>query len=485
MQINGINVDIEIPIAYNYLFQPARYKVSYGGRGAGRSWSYIRALIIQSLSAKKLILCCREIQSSIKKSVYTLLTEQIDVLKLSKYYRITNNSIVCNRTGSEFIFQGLFRNQTALKSIEGVDICDVEEAETVSDESWNILLPTIRSKTIHDRSEIWIKFNTRYEDDPTYIRFVKNKPQGAIVKKTSWQDNPWFPDVLKDQMKEDFAFRPIEAKNIWNGEPIGAGRKIYPDFKDDLHIRSFNFQEIREKSQCFMSIDPAQKYYAACIWIAQWPNNMGGLTKWIYNEYPQHNDLPDFFHKCRNTVLWPGTLKDMATQIYAHDRTDSGLKVTKRAIDTRFAKGTGGSDYASDTQGLVSEFAKQQNGGLKFECPWEKTIDQQRSNIIRDLQYNTLLPISAWNEPNLFVAPWCHNMIQSFKNHRLEEGSEAESPTYKDFSDALRICYAIMDKVQYKNVYGQTQQNQSQPNRPRIDTGAGYGGGNSTSWLGV
>jgi len=476
---NELLSKILIPGAYRFLFQPARYKVSYGGRGAARSWSYIRALLIKALNDKLLILCCREIQSSIRKSVYTLLTQQIDSLGLTSKFDVTHDNIICKETGSEFIFAGLYRNTTALKSIEGVDIVDVEEAETVSDESWNILLPTIRKSG----SEIWIKFNTRYEDDPTYQRFVKNKLDNAIVKFTTWRDNPWFPDVLREEMKTDFAFRPREAKNIWDGEPIGAGRKLYPDFSDKVHVRDFEFAAIREKAQCFMAIDPAQKYYPACVWLAQWPNSAGGLIRWVYNEWPGKNDLPDWFHKCRKTILYPGSLADMSREIYAHDRNDVGMRVIKRAIDTRFAKGSGGgSFYAGDTQGLVSEFAKRDNGGLRFECPWEKSIDMQHSNIVKDMQFNTLLELSTFNEPNLFVAPWCLNTIQSLKNHRLEEDSEKESELYKDYSDALRICYAAIDNVTYKNASGQPQ-----PKAPKVSplfVGVGADSGSSNGWMG-
>ena len=483
------NLRIEIPDAYSFLFDEKtslglypRYRICYGGRGAGRSWAFIRALLIRAMSEKLLILCCREIQSSIRKSVYTLLTQQIDSLGIASSFDITRDNIVCKESGSEFIFQGLYRNTTALKSIEGVDIVDVEEAETVSDDSWNILLPTIRKPN----SEIWIKFNTRYEDDPTYIRFVKNKMDNALVKFTTWKDNPWFPEVLKEEMATDFAFRPREAKNIWNGEPIGAGRKCYPEFSDKVHVRDFDFQEIITKAQCFMACDPAQKYYPACVWLAQWPNGSGGLTKWVFNEWPGKSDLPDWFHKVRKTLLFPGSLEDMAREIYAHDRNDVGLRVVKRGIDTRFAKGSGsGSFYTGDTMGLVSEFAKKENGALKFECPWEKTIDVQHSAITKDLQYNTLLALTSYNEPNLFIAPWCLNTIQSLKNHRLEEDSEKESETYKDYSDALRICYATMENVTYKNASGQGQAPAPKVSPLYVGVGSGSAGGNSTGWMGA
>jgi phage terminase large subunit len=196
------------------LFNPeyARYRVLYGGRGGAKSWGVARALLI--LAAKKTlrVLCAREFQTSIKDSVHKLLSDQIFAMGLTSFYEITQTSIR-GVNGSEFSFVGLKNNVANIKSYEGVDICWVEEAQTTSRLSWNTLIPTIRK----EKSEIWITFNPELDTDETYQRFILNPPEGSVVQKIGWQDNPWFPETLvleKDALKA----RDVEAYNtVWEG----------------------------------------------------------------------------------------------------------------------------------------------------------------------------------------------------------------------------------------------------------------------------
>jgi phage terminase large subunit len=199
--------------AYQFLFQPARYKVGYGGRGAGRSWNFGRGLILRAHERKTRILCGREIQSSITESVHRLLSDQIELLNLSEFFEIQTYSIAA-RNGSEFIFEGLRSNVSKIKSLEGVDVVWVEEAENISEDTWSKLIPTIRKRG----SEIWVTFNPFLASDPTYRRFVTSPPPKAIVRKTTYLDNPHFPPELEDervylQSVDDDAYRWI-----WEGE---------------------------------------------------------------------------------------------------------------------------------------------------------------------------------------------------------------------------------------------------------------------------
>jgi phage terminase large subunit len=467
--------EFKILPAYKFLFDKARYKTCFGGRGAGRSWNYSRALLFRAMQRKTRIACFREIQNSIKDSIHRLLTDQIELLGLQSYFVITDNSILCSN-GSEFIFCGLYRNVNKIKSLEGIDIADVEEAESVSEESWQILLPSIRK----EEAEIWIRFNTKYNDDATYQRFVANAPSGAIVKFLNWDSNPKFPEVLKKEKDNDYAFRPHEARNIWGGEPIGYGRKVWPEFDEKIHIRTVPMQVLHEAGNCFMACDPAQHYYPACIWLALLPKNQSNkeFYKYIYAEWPTRGDLNADFHDVRKKLLYTGTLADMAKEIYVKDGTaEHGIKILRRGIDTRFAKGSGASNYFStSTGGIVAEFAKRDNGGLQFDMPSEKVIDVQRDAIIKDLQYNKLAPVNAFNEPNLFISPNCTNMITSLKNHRLEEDSERESEKYKDFSDALRILYATISGWRYQS---------PKPKSEFIESNYISGGNNANAgWMG-
>ena len=134
---------VEFPQKLEILFEPKRYKVLYGGRGGAKSWGVARALLVLGVKKTTRVLCAREFQNSIGQSVHKLLSDQIIALKLESFYEITQNSIR-GKNGSEFAFVGLKNNVANIKSYEGVDICWVEEAQSVSKTSWNVLIPTIR-----------------------------------------------------------------------------------------------------------------------------------------------------------------------------------------------------------------------------------------------------------------------------------------------------------------------------------------------------
>jgi phage terminase large subunit len=171
-----------------------------------------RALLVKGAKSPMRFLCAREFQTSIKDSVHKLLTDQIFALGLESFYEITQNSIR-GKNGTEFAFVGLKNNIANIKSFEGVDLCWVEEAQTVSKLSWNVLIPTIRK----DKSEIWITFNPELETDETFQRFVVSPPQNAVVQKINWSDNPWFPETLELE-RQALKNRDIEAYNtVWEG----------------------------------------------------------------------------------------------------------------------------------------------------------------------------------------------------------------------------------------------------------------------------
>lgn len=207
------SLTIELPHKLDFLLgDSARYKVAYGGRGSAKSWSFSESLLIRGVEKPTRILCCREFQKSISESVHQLLCDQIARLNLGYYYSITNTNIT-GRNGTSFGYAGLRHNASGLKSYEGVDIAWVEEAQTVSKRSWEILIPTIRK----DNSEIWVSFNPELEDDETYKRFVLSQPHDSIVVKMNWQDNPWFPSVLRLE-KDELAIRDPDAYlNVWEG----------------------------------------------------------------------------------------------------------------------------------------------------------------------------------------------------------------------------------------------------------------------------
>lgn len=202
------------------LFGSAPYKVAHGGRGSAKSWSFARGLLLHGVNKPLRILCAREIQKSIKDSVHQLLKDQVTALGLEAVYEAKETEIVSRRNSSRFLFVGLSDlTADSIKSYEGIDICWVEEAHTITDRSWKILIPTIRK----DGSEIWISFNPQLETDPTYVRFVIDPPEGTIVVSMNWRDNPFWNQNLEAKRLEDKQKLPkAEYDNIWEGECLPA-----------------------------------------------------------------------------------------------------------------------------------------------------------------------------------------------------------------------------------------------------------------------
>ena len=212
MEATGV---VELKKVYKPLFAPKRYKIYYGGRGAGKSTAFALTLLTLGCQKKLRILCTREIQGSMKQSVHKLLEQCIDKLGLGTYYKVTREGI-WGINGTEFIFHGLRHDPMQIKSLEGVDICWVEEAQKITNESWEILIPTIRKKG----SEIWVSFNPNLETDPTYQKFVINnhRPEDTLLVKTNHDDNPFFSMELQKELDYMKEYDYDEYLHVWEGE---------------------------------------------------------------------------------------------------------------------------------------------------------------------------------------------------------------------------------------------------------------------------
>lgn len=199
------------------LFKPSRYKIYFGGRGGAKSVSIARALLVLGYSEKHKILCAREIQKSIQDSVHSLLKEQIEELGLTDFYEIQKSTIL-GRNGTEFLFAGLRSNIANVKSIPNITRAWIEEAQSASTANIKTLALTVRAKD----SEIWMSFNPELEDDPVYQEYVVSPPDDSVVVKINYDDNPFFPDVLRREMESDKRKNYENYKHIWLGQPKQA-----------------------------------------------------------------------------------------------------------------------------------------------------------------------------------------------------------------------------------------------------------------------
>lgn len=178
---------IQLPEWAKKLNHPARYKVMYGGRGGGKSWTIARALLLDGLVNPGRILCARETMKSMADSVHEVLSKQIQAMNLGGRYEVLANEIRGIGIDTQFGYAGL-RTQgiTNIKSWEGARRCWVEEAQVVSKKSWEVLTPTIRAPG----SEIWIGLNPELDTDYTYTEYVTNPQPDSIVIPVNWRDTP-------------------------------------------------------------------------------------------------------------------------------------------------------------------------------------------------------------------------------------------------------------------------------------------------------
>lgn len=228
--------------------KPAPYKISFGGRGSGKSWSFA-SLLMQELTAEKhALLCCREIQKSLADSSYKLCVDTIERLHLNGW-TITKETLE-NENGSRVIFRGLkdLRAGNAIKSLEGYDRCWIEEAQSISLESLQLLLPTIRVLG----SEIWACYNPNTEEDA--IEMLKLR-EGAIVVPCNWNDNPWFNERLKAEREADYKFNPELARHIWEGEYLAQADN---SVMSRLAVHEAMEREITDEGDYQIAVDVAR-----------------------------------------------------------------------------------------------------------------------------------------------------------------------------------------------------------------------------------
>lgn len=198
-----------------------RIKFCYGGRAGGKSYAFADSLLLLGRKKKLLIACLREIQDSIKDSVHKLLSDRIAFYGLNDY-KVYEDRIDNLVTGTRFIFKGLREQDSQkIKSLEGVDIAWIEEAQTISKKSWEILEPTIRK----DGSEIWISMNRLYENDPLWTAVAANPDKRTWLRRVNYCDNPFCPKEMRYLAEKCRRENPESYEHIWMGAPMSQGNE--------------------------------------------------------------------------------------------------------------------------------------------------------------------------------------------------------------------------------------------------------------------
>lgn len=245
---------IKVPEKFDFLFEPIRYKGAHGGRASAKSHSFATAAVITGTKKRMvpgyakpkapIFLCCREIQNSIKDSVKKLLEMKIeqleDIRAIPRGFYYPTLTEIRGDNGAQFQFEGLRSNVESIKSKEGVDFCWVSEARSVSKNSLDTLIPTIRDP----RSELWFDWNPKFKNDPIDVMLRGSEPPPLLpelakhykkwmeVRKINWWDNPFFPELMRQEMEWDRA-RDVDKYNwVWLGEYLqNSEARVFQNWK--------------------------------------------------------------------------------------------------------------------------------------------------------------------------------------------------------------------------------------------------------------
>lgn len=300
---------VKLPESFRFLFadkaddgKPVRYRAVHGGRGSAKSHSLAQALVIKAAKSPLRIGCFREIQKSIRDSVKRLLDDKIRESGFSDIYESTDTEIR-GKNGSLFIFGGLRTNPDAVKSTEGIDIAAVFEANRVSQRSWDLLIPTVRKTG----SEIWAEWNPEHETDPVdqLFRGPDGSPPGSIVRQVNWVDNPFFPEVLKQELEWDRKRDPDKYQHIWmGGYQRNSEARVFKNWK----VEEFEIDKewiLRQGADWGFSVDPSVLVQCAIV----------GRNLYVAHEAYrvgcEIDFLPDLFRSVPDAERWP-TVADSA-----------------------------------------------------------------------------------------------------------------------------------------------------------------------------
>lgn len=217
---------IELPRWAYPATKPGRFKSAYGGRGAARTTTFARLIIIDSLQNPDAVYACgREFQSSIRVSSKVAIEKAIRDLGVRHLFEITKHEIF-GHNGTHFFFTGIERNPDNIRGWEKVKICWIEEAERLTHETANTLVPTIRE----EGSELWFSWNPKDRGSWIYVRTIINPRPGDIAMFATYADNPWFPKELEEERQAMKKEDPELYAHVWEGLPFdeGAEKRFLP-----------------------------------------------------------------------------------------------------------------------------------------------------------------------------------------------------------------------------------------------------------------
>lgn len=287
-----------------------RYKIAVGGRGSGKSYGVADVMVHRAIAEPDaLFLCTRDTQNSLSDSALAIMKRVIHDRGLDPFFEQTRHGLKC-LNGSYFIFRGL-QHPDRIKSLDGIKYCWVEEAQKVTQEAWDMLIPTIREPD----SEIWVTFNPDMEDDPVYRMFVSTVRDDAEVQWINHDDNRFFPDVLRQELEYDKRVDFEKYLHIWEG-----------------HCRSYSDAQVfkgKWRVAQFEAPEDAVFYYGADWGFSQDPTVL--VRCYIYDDslWIDHEaygvgvdivDTPALFATVPGADKWPMTADSARPETINHMR---------------------------------------------------------------------------------------------------------------------------------------------------------------------
>ena len=328
-------LNLKVPAVFGPLFKPMRYKGAYGGRGSGKSQFFATLAIIKCLEQPTRIVCIREVQNSIKDSVRQLIVDKIIELGLESQFRIVEAEI-SHVNGSVIIFKGMQSyNAANIKSLEGYQVAWVEEAQTLSQHSLDLLRPTLRAKN----SEIWFSWNPLHKTDAVDKFFRSNPPDNAISIFVNWDANPWFKDTpLYDDMMSDYERDPEKAEHVWGGSYGSSHGAIMAKWVNEADRQGrINDSVIYDPKGAPMVISCDLGFNDAAGWW-YWQPTVGGYNVLMY-DYDHGLDASDWIPRIQENIRRLGA-KNVGRIWMPHDARAKTFQ-TKRTSQEQFQQGFG------------------------------------------------------------------------------------------------------------------------------------------------
>jgi phage terminase large subunit len=346
---------------------------------------------------KTRVVCIREVQNSIKDSVKQLLADKIEKLGLGPFFSVLESEIR-GPNGSVIIFKGMQSyNADNIKSLEAYDLAWVEEAQTLSQHSLDLLRPTIRK----EGSELWFSWNPRYKTDPVDVFFRKSPPPEAVSVLVNWRDNPWFPNVLRKEMDHDFSTDPDKAEHIWNGA-YGAGqgailaRWVYQADREGR----INDTVRLDLSGAPIEISSDLGFRDTAAWWF-WQRKVGGFTIFDYDQ--DHGlDAEDWGDRLTEKLLAHGITRQTLGRIWLpHDARAKTFQSKYSSIERFIGR------FGEDKCGIVAQSKKPDQisaaRAIIGRCEFHKTRCEAGIDGLSAWEYE-------WNEEhNVFSREPLHN----------------------------------------------------------------------------